>query len=969
LECAPEPDMISTYLSYNLVAKDLKAEMNRVSEQTLVSREAAYFKANIGKVRSAEEFVDDYRLYSFAMKAHGLEDMIYARAFMLKVLESDLSDNDSYANRLTDKRYRDFAAAFQFEAGSKVPMSVRQVDEAIGLYDESIASLDDQISAETGYYKAMAGSIENVDQFLANPRLFDYMAQSYGIDASTVDRTFLRGILASDPDDPASFLNTNLVANRTAAETALSTSQPLLNDILARQSELDDKSYMVAFGEGIASIQDAINEAVARQSEPAADVGAIQIEIDVLTDALHTSFRNFIELAMVDLREEEASLIANGMEASPEMTALRGKIDAWNADTGARWTISSALNDITELEASKSEEGADLVSIQSQIDLLRTSISDAEASLTVTTADIDDAVAAKDAAILSYTGLPELGAPTDELYAQLTSDIAQGRTYLDKTEKYIALAYAYNFNNDGTVAVGGFQSEAEIEATTELYITSQDRLTLTGAMLNDEYFREQIAAFSTVDEMMADARIVSYLKSAFNLDTYLTVVTSTLTNAITTPASEADLEDPTNYLVAFHKGKPYFDDLVALSRAFNFQEDGTLPDGALPVDTENQSILSSRYFSGYDDADEEADREAIRRLRLDLLGLNTADATINDLFASSAVYNFAMKASGFDVNEVPQRIMRKVLTSDLQDPRSFVYSLKDERYVKFARLFNFDSEGKAAAPLSAQDQGQMQQISRDYIIQKSRFLSGDEATKARTDAEAEASYYQRTLADIQTLDELLSNRRLVDFALTSKGVDPKTVSTAELNLLFRSDLNDPESYANTVKDIRLSEVVAAFNFDASGKIAPRDADSISSRGDLYETMNLYLRQTIEQDRGEENNGVRLALYFERMAPTITSAYDILGDTALYETFKTIFSLPDEISGMDVDAQAALIESRLDLADLADPEKLSKLVERFTIMYDLASGNNNPSAAELILGGSSSASISFDMLLSLSQLGR
>jgi hypothetical protein len=102
--------MISTYLSYNLVAKDLKAEMNRVSEQTLVSREAAYFKANIGKVRSAEEFVDDYRLYSFAMKAHGLEDMIYARAFMLKVLESDLSDNDSYANRLTDKRYRDFAA-------------------------------------------------------------------------------------------------------------------------------------------------------------------------------------------------------------------------------------------------------------------------------------------------------------------------------------------------------------------------------------------------------------------------------------------------------------------------------------------------------------------------------------------------------------------------------------------------------------------------------------------------------------------------------------------------------------------------------------------------------------------------------------------------------------------------------------------------------------------------------------------
>lgn len=961
--------MISTYLSYNLVAKDLKAEMNRVSEQSLISRETAYFKENIGKVRSAEEFVDDYRLYSYAMKAHGLEDMIYAKAFMLKVLESDLSDSDSYANRLTDSRYRDFAAAFQFEAGSKVPMSVRQIDEAIGLYDESIASLDDQISAERNYYKAMAGSIENVDQFLANPRLFDYMAQSYGIDASTVDRTFLRGILASDPADPASYLNTNLVANRTAAETSLSTAQPVLNDILARQSELDDKSYMVAYGEGIASIQAAIDDAIIRQSEPAADVGAIQIEIDVLTDAYHTSFRNFIELAMVDLREEESALIASGMEASPEMAALQSKIDAWNADNGARWTISTALNDITELEASKSEEGADLVSIQSQIDLLRTSISDAETSLTVTTADIDDAVAAKDAAILSYTGLPEIGAPTDELYTQLTRDIGQGRSYLDKTEKFIALAYAYHFNGDGTVVVGGFQSEAELDATTELYITSQDRLTLTGAMLNDEYFREKIGTFTTAEEMMEDERIVSYLKSAFNLDTFVTVVTSTLTNAITTPATDADLEDPANYLVAFHKGKPYFDNLVALARTFNFQEDGTLPVGAEPLDVENQSILSSRYFSGYNDADEEADQEAIRRLQLDLIGLNTADATIDDLFASSAVYNFAMKASGFDVNEVPQRIMRKVLTSDLQDPKSFVYSLKDERYVKFARLFNFDAEGKAAAPLTAQDQGQMQQISRDYIIQKSRFLSDEEATRARSDAEAEASYYQRTLADIETLDEFLSNPRLVDFALVSKGIDPRTVSNAELNQLFRSDLDDPESYANTVKDIRLSEIVAAFNFDPTGKIARREGDSISSRGDLYETMNLYLRQTIEQDRGEENNGVRLALYFERMAPTITSAFDILGDTALYETFKTIFSLPDEISGMDVDAQAALIESRLDFADLADPEKLSKLVERFTIMYDLANNSNQASAAELILGGSSSASISFDMLLSLSQLGR
>lgn len=961
--------MTTTYLNYNLVAQDLKAEMTRVSQQTQVSRETAYFKENIGKVRSAEEFVGDYRLYSYAMKAHGLEDMIYAEAFMLKVLESDLSDSDSYANRLTDSRYRDFAAAFQFEDGSKVPMSVNQIDEAIGLYDETVASLDDKISGEVNYYNAMAGLVENVDQFLADPRLFDFITQSYGIDGSTVDRTFLRGILASDPDDPNSYLNTNLIANRTSSETTLSTAQPILNDIAARQSEVDDKATMVAYGEGIVSIQAAIDEALVRQSEPGADVASIQTEIDVLTDGLHTTYRNFIELAMIDFREEESALIADGLENSPEMTALRNKIDVWTADTDARWTISTSLNEIVELEASKTQEGADLAAIQSQIDALRVTITGAEANLTLTTSDIDDAVAAKDVAIAAYTDLPELGDDTNQLAAQLNTDVAAARNYINATDKYLALAYAYNFNDDGTVPAGGFQTEAELEATTELYVTSQDRLTLTGAMLNDDYFRETIGSFTTAEEMMEDERIVSYLKSAFNLDTYLTVVTSTLENAITSPATDADLEDETNYLVAFHKGKPYFDDLVALSRAFNFEEDGTLPDGLQPVDAENQSVLSSRYFSGYDDADEAADQEAIRRMQIDLVGLNTEGATVEDLFNSSAVYSFAMQAAELDPNEIPQRIMRKVLTSDLQDPDSFVYSLKDERYVKFANLFNFDSEGVATAPLTAQDQARMDDISRDYIIQKTRFLTGEEATTARSDAEAEASYYQRTVSNIETLDQLLGNRRLIDFALTAKGIDPETVSNDELQLLFRSDLDDPDSYANTVSDFRLTEVVTSFNFDEAGKLMQRDAAEISSRGDLYETMNLYLRQTIELERGEEDNGVRLALYFERMAPTITSVYDILGDTALYEVFKTIFSLPDEISGMSVDSQAALLEDRMDMADLADPEKLKKLVERFTIMYDLENSSSSPTAAEVILGGSSSAGISFDMLLSLSQLGR
>ena len=61
--------MVSTYLSYNLVNRDIKASLNRTASDPVVARQTEYFKENIGKVSSLEEFLDDYQLYSYAMKA------------------------------------------------------------------------------------------------------------------------------------------------------------------------------------------------------------------------------------------------------------------------------------------------------------------------------------------------------------------------------------------------------------------------------------------------------------------------------------------------------------------------------------------------------------------------------------------------------------------------------------------------------------------------------------------------------------------------------------------------------------------------------------------------------------------------------------------------------------------------------------------------------------------------------------
>ncbi|MGA4554664.1 DUF1217 domain-containing protein [Methylorubrum aminovorans] len=112
--------MTDTLTSYRLIAKDLTASLKRKAAEPSVARETAYYEANIGRVKTVDDFLGDQRLYTYAMKAYGLEEMTYAKAFMRKVLEEGAASSASFANRLADDRYTAFAKAFSFGQGVTV---------------------------------------------------------------------------------------------------------------------------------------------------------------------------------------------------------------------------------------------------------------------------------------------------------------------------------------------------------------------------------------------------------------------------------------------------------------------------------------------------------------------------------------------------------------------------------------------------------------------------------------------------------------------------------------------------------------------------------------------------------------------------------------------------------------------------------------------------------------------------------
>ncbi|EXU83770.1 hypothetical protein AX23_03685 [Brucella melitensis 548] len=65
--------MVDTMTSYRLIASNMTRSLQRVSKEPLVERETAYYKENIGNVKSVDDFMADTRLFNYAMKRSALK--------------------------------------------------------------------------------------------------------------------------------------------------------------------------------------------------------------------------------------------------------------------------------------------------------------------------------------------------------------------------------------------------------------------------------------------------------------------------------------------------------------------------------------------------------------------------------------------------------------------------------------------------------------------------------------------------------------------------------------------------------------------------------------------------------------------------------------------------------------------------------------------------------------------------------
>lgn len=764
--------MISSYQSYNFYTKDINQTLSRAAADAVVNREQTYYRETIGSITTLDEFMADDRIYAYALKAYGLEEMTYAKAFIRKVLESDLTDTDSFANLLTDTKYKTLAAAYDFGSTvtSEIIQTTSQIDSLIDTYEQTIEDNDAQLKADTNYFTAVSKTFTNVDDLFKNTQARDYVFTTFGIDPDTFDYETLRGVLTSDITDPNSYVNSVIA--------------PKVNDWL------------------------------------------------ILIDDL------------------------NAQLADPNQTAAQKE-------------------------------------------------------------------------------------KTNYLITQYTKAV-------DKADAYYNMAASFNFSADGTLGAGVEpMNAAQLKMVTESYVLSQDRLTSTGALLNKEYYETTLPTITSIEELLNNSRLSIMVLTAYDIPL-------TTSRADIKWALEQDTSDLNGEIYTKSEG------MIALAKAFNFESDGSISPGMDIQDADQLFLTTANYISKYDDADEEADAAAIAKYKLYIGLTSNLDDFLSAEAAAVTIREFALKAFNISADEISTYKLKQVFTSDPYDPKSYVNTLKDDRFVQLAKAFNFDADGNIGSPRYAQSENEITRITKAYYTAYTRL---DDSESAKAAAEEEASYYRTMLQTVETVDDILNDVRLKNVLLVAEGLKPVEVSNELLRAVLISDLNDPDSIANQQTDIGFQKIAGSFNFDADGFIETVSVQGVQSERGLVETQRLYLTQAIEEEAGEESLGARLALYFERMAPSLTSTYEILADDALAQFVRTTFSISEETVNSDIDQQKAMLDRYLDIDDLLDPEKVESLIQRFLALYDIDNGIEDPVLS--ILNGNSS--INFETVATLAQL--
>ena len=219
----------------------------------------------------------------------------------------------------------------------------------------------------------------------------------------------------------------------------------------------------------------------------------------------------------------------------------------------------------------------------------------------------------------------------------------------------------------------------------------------------------------------------------------------------------------------------------------------------------------------------------------------------------------------------------------------------------------------------------------------------------------EIAYFMENIENVETVDDLIGDYRLYSFVMKAYDLEDQIFGKAMMKKVLQSDINDRGALVNRLTDDRFETLYNAMGFSDGGK-----ANSNTSDDDWKaKIVAAYVDTTYVNAKSEDNEALGTVLEFRRKAAEVRTVFDLLKDRDLAEFARTALGLPDAIAGGDIDKQAQLIASRIEIGRLGDPEYVESLVQKYVAITDATADFSSTNAAiQLMNSAASGASGSF-----------
>ena len=252
-------------------------------------------------------------------------------------------------------------------------------------------------------------------------------------------------------------------------------------------------------------------------------------------------------------------------------------------------------------------------------------------------------------------------------------------------------------------------------------------------------------------------------------------------------------------------------------------------------------------------------------------------------------------------------------------------------------------------------------------IQQYVGYSANEAKQAASHALASPqetaliSYFQKNAAAITTPAQLLGNYKALSVVLGAFGIGDLVGSTALVKQLLTQD---PSSTSSTAQRIGNAKYLAFAKALHSWSPPPfGNQAGVAAIVKSYQLTSFESSLSPASGSGGQN-GLQAALYFTRIAGSITSYTQLQSDQQLLNVAVTAIGLPlNAYDNLSFEQQSALLKQKLPIANLQKPSYVQHLAETYIVQQQLAQGpvNATPQAGSLLNAFSNSDTTASSLL--------